>query len=217
MQEKKNNKNKVYGKNSIMKIFIIILFFILIILLSTTVCIDIEKLEIYNGKTVFKIKLKIYIFKYIKIFQKKIHKKDIIKMIENMSKENIIKDEKIIRKIKYTFSDMNINVEYGIRNVLLNTYTYGIINMIIPIFLAQKGTNNIEYNITTNFRKKFISIQARGKIQVQILENIIKLFKQNVVKLNKKKICFRQKNCTSIKFNMQFVNLSGYFQHTLMQ
>ncbi len=191
MQEKKNNKNKVYGKNSIMKIFIIILFFILIILLSITVCIDIEKLEIYNGKTVFKIKLKIYIFKYIKIFQKKIHKKDIIKMIENMSKENIIKDEKIIRKIKYTFSDMNINVEYGIRNVLLNTYTYGIINMIIPIFLAQKGTNNIEYNITTNFRKKFISIQARGKIQVQILENIIKLFKQNVVKLNKKKICFR--------------------------
>ena len=191
MQEKKNNKNKVYGKNSIMKIFIIILFFILIILLSTTVCIDIEKLEIYNGKTVFNIKLKIYIFKYIKIFQKKIHKKDIIKMIENMSKENIIKDEKIIRKIKYTFSDMNINVEYGIRNVLLNTYTYGIINMIIPIFLAQKGTNNIEYNITTNFRKKFISIQARGKIQVQILENIIKLFKQNVVKLNKKKICFR--------------------------
>ena len=177
--------------NSIMKIFIIILFFILIILLSITVCIDIEKLEIYNGKTVFKIKLKIYIFKYIKIFQKKIHKKDIIKMIENMSKENIIKDEKIIRKIKYTFSDMNINVEYGIRNVLLNTYTYGIINMIIPIFLAQKGTNNIEYNITTNFRKKFISIQARGKIQVQILENIIKLFKQNVVKLNKKKICFR--------------------------
>ena len=191
MQEKKNNKNKVYGKNSIMKIFIIILFFILIILLSITVCIDIEKLEIYNGKTVFKIKLKIYIFKYIKIFQKKIHKKDIIKMIENMSKENIIKDEKIIRKIKYTFSDMNINVEYGIRNVLLNTYTYGIINMIIPIFLAQKGTNNIEYNITTNFRKKFISIQARGKIQVQILENIIKLFKQNVVKLNKKKMWFR--------------------------
>ena len=191
MQEKKNNKNKVYGKNSIMKIFIIILFFILIILLSITVCIDIEKLEIYNGKTVFKIKLKIYIFKCIKIFQKKIHKKDIIKMIENMSKENIIKDEKIIRKIKYTFSDMNINVEYGIRNVLLNTYTYGIINMIIPIFLAQKGTNNIEYNITTNFRKKFIRIQARGKIQVQILENIIKLFKQNVVKLNKKKICFR--------------------------
>ena len=66
MQEKKNNKNKVYGKNSIMKIFIIILFFNLIILLSITLCIDIEKLEIYNGKTIFRIKVKIYIFKYIK-------------------------------------------------------------------------------------------------------------------------------------------------------
>lgn len=191
MREKKNNKNETYGKNSIMKIFIIILFFILIILLSITLCIDIEKLEIYNGKTVFRIKLKIYIFKYIKIFQKKIHKKDIIKIIENISKKNLIKDEKIIKRIKYSFNDMNVNIEYGIRSVLLNAYTYGIINMIIPIFLAQKDTQNIKYNITTNFRKNFISIQARGKIQVQILENIIKLFKQNAVKLNKKKICFR--------------------------
>lgn len=191
MREKKNNKNKTYGKNSIMKIFIIILFLNLIILLSITLCIDIEKLEIYNGKTIFKIKLKIYIFKYIKIFQKKIHKKDIIKMIENMSKENLTKDEKIIKSIKYSFNDMNINIEYGIRNVLLNTYAYGIINMIIPMWIAQKGIKDIEYNITTNFRKNFISIQVRGKIQVQILENIIKLFKQNVVKLNKKKICFR--------------------------
>lgn len=191
MREKKNNKNKTYGKNSIMKIFIIILFLNLIILLSITLCIDIEKLEIYNGKTIFRIKVKIYIFKYIKIFQKKINVKDIIKMLKNMSKENLTKDEKIIKSIKYSFNDMNINIEYGIRNVLLNTYAYGIINMIIPMWIAQKGIKDIEYNITTNFRKNFISIQVRGKIQVQILENIIKLFKQNVVKLNKKKICFR--------------------------
>lgn len=191
MREKKNNKNKTYGKNSIMKIFIIILFLNLIILLSITLCIDIEKLEIYNGKTIFRIKVKIYIFKYIKIFQKKINVKDIIKMLKNMSKENLTKDEKIIKSIKYSFNDMNINIEYGIRNVLLNTYAYGIINMIIPMWIAQKGIKDIEYNITTNFRKNFISIRAKGKIQVQILENIIKLFKQNVVKLNKKKICFR--------------------------
>ena len=112
-------------------------------------------------------------------------------MLKNMSKENLTKDEKIIKSIKYSFNDMNINIEYGIRNVLLNTYAYGIINMIIPMWIAQKGIKDIEYNITTNFRKNFISIQVRGKIQVQILENIIKLFKQNVVKLNKKKICFR--------------------------
>ena len=180
MREKKNNKNETYGKNSIMKIFIIILFFILIILLSITLCIDIEKLEIYNGKTIFKIKVKIYIFKYIKIFQKKIHVKDIIKMIENMSKKNLIKDEKIIRNIKYSFSDMNVNIEYGIRSVLLNVYTYGIINMIIPIFLAQKDIKDIEYNITTNFRKNFISIRAKGKIKIEVLENMIRLIKQNM-------------------------------------
>ena len=165
-----------------MKIFIIILFFILILLLSITVCIDIEKLEIYKGKIILKIKLKIYIFKYIKVFQKKIRKKDIIKLIDNISRKNIIKDEKIIKNIKYTFSDMNVNIKYGIKNVLINTYTYGIINMIIPIFLLTKDNRNIEYKITTNFKTNFISIQAKGKIQIQVLENVVKLFKQNIVK-----------------------------------
>lgn len=174
-----------------MKIFIIILFFILIILLSITLCIDIEKLEIYNGKTVFRIKLKIYFFKYIKIFQKKIHVKDIIKMIENRSKKNLINDEKIIKSIKYSFNDMNINIEYGIRNVLLNTYTYGIINMIIPMLIAQKDTKNIEYNITTNFRRNFISIHVKGKIKVEVLENMIRLFKKSIIKIKNKRICFR--------------------------
>ena len=174
-----------------MKIFIIILFFILIILLSITLCIDIEKLEIYNGKTVFRIKLKIYFFKYIKIFQKKIRVKDIIKMIENRSKKNLINYEKIIKSIKYSFNDMNINIEYGIRNVLLNTYTYGIINMIIPMLIAQKDTKNIEYNITTNFRRNFISIHVKGKIKVEVLENMIRLFKKSIIKIKNKRICFR--------------------------
>ena len=191
MREKKNNKNKTYGKNSIMKIFIIILFFNLIILLSITLCIDIEKLEIYNGKTIFRIKVKIYSFKYIKIFQKKINIKDIIKMLKNMSKRNLIKDEKIIKSIKYSFNDVNINIEYGIRNVLLNPYAYGIINMIIPMWIAQKGIKDIEYNITTNFRKNFISIRAKGKIKVEVLENMIRLFKKSIIKINNKRICFR--------------------------
>lgn len=178
-----------------MKIFIIILFFILIILLSITLCIDIEKLEIYNGKTIFRIKVKIYIFKYIKVFQKKIHKKDIIKLMDNITKKKIIKDEKIIKNIKYSFKDLKINIEYGIKNTLINAYAYGIINMIIPMFLEKQETKNMEYNITTNFRKNFISIKIRGKIQIQVLENVIKKFKQTKIKSLQKHSYFRKKYC----------------------
>lgn len=195
MREKKNYKNKLYGKNSIMKIFIIVLFFILILFLSITVSMDIEKLEVYNKKIIFKIKIKIYIFKYIKVFQKKIHKKDIIKLMDNITKKKIIKDEKIIKNIKYSFKDLKINIEYGIKNTLINAYAYGIINMIIPMLLAKQEVKNMEYNITTNFRKNFISIKIRGKIQIQVLENVIKKFKQTKIKSLQKHSYFRKKYC----------------------
>lgn len=170
-----------------MKIFIIVLFFILILFLSITVSIDIEKLEVYNKAITFRMKLKIYIFKYIKVFQKKIHKKDITKLVEGISKKNIIQDERIIKNVKYTFSDMHVTIEYGIRNVLINTYTYGIINMIIPMLIT---TKDIKYNITTNFQTNFISIQAKGKIRVGVLENAINFFKQNIVTKAIKKLGF---------------------------
>ena len=56
---------------------------------------------------------------------------------------------------------------------------------------TQKGIKDIEYNITTNFRKNFISIRAKGKIKVEVLENMIRLFKKSIIKINNKRICFR--------------------------
>ena len=56
-----------------MRIIIIILFFI-ILFLTMIIKIDIEKIEVLNQKVFFRAKLKVYIFKYIKIFQKTIKK-----------------------------------------------------------------------------------------------------------------------------------------------
>ena len=66
-----------------MRIIIIILFFI-ILFLTMIIKIDIEKIEVLNQKVFFRAKLKVYIFKYIKIFQKTI----------NYIKINFIKNKK---------------------------------------------------------------------------------------------------------------------------
>ena len=61
-----------------MRIIIIILFFI-ILFLTMIIKIDIEKIEVLNQKVFFRAKLKVYIFKYIKIFQKTIKKEELYK------------------------------------------------------------------------------------------------------------------------------------------
>ena len=51
--------------------------------------IDIEEIEVINQKIFFKIKIKLYVFKYIKIFQKDIRKKDITKIISISEKHKL--------------------------------------------------------------------------------------------------------------------------------
>lgn len=160
-----------------MKVLIIILFFILIIL-SMTVNIDIEKLSVNNRKISFEIKLKIYILKYIKIFQKKIHKKEIIKLIKKRTNKEIQAKEKRIKKIKNIINELDINIEYGIRNVLINSYLYGVINAIIPMLNHKNNIKNMKYKIKTNFKENYIKIEMKGKIKIRIFENIINIIER---------------------------------------
>lgn len=157
-----------------MKVLIIILFFILIIL-SMTINIDIEKLYVNNRKISFEIKLKIYILKYIKIFQKKIYKKEIIKLIKKRTNKEIKAKEKTIKKIKYTINDLEISIEYGIRNVLINSYLYGVINASIPMLKHKNNITNMKYKIKTNFKENNIKIEIKGKIKIRLFENIINI------------------------------------------
>lgn len=159
-----------------MKFAIIILFFILIFL-TTTIRIDIEEIDVINKKIYFKIKIKLYIFNYIKIFQKTIRKKDILKIISFSEKHNLLKKErKFLKKLYPKIENFNLDLDYGIKNIFLNVYLYGIINAVIPCLLAKFDVKpkDREYNINTNFKKNYIKIKFKSRIKFGVFNNIIK-------------------------------------------
>ena len=157
-----------------MRIIIIILFFI-ILFLTMIIKIDIEKIEVLNQKVFFRAKLKVYIFKYIKIFQKTIKKEELYKFFFFSEKHKL---KKIYPKVE-TF---NLDLDYGIKNIFLNVYIYGIINMIIPCLIAKFDINskNREYNIKSNFKTNYIKIKFKSRVEISILNNIIKNVKSAI-------------------------------------
>lgn len=175
---KENNyKKKIYGKNSIMKIIIIILFFILIAFLSAKFEICIEKLQFVNNKIKFHIEANIYIFKYLKIYSRRIRKRDIIKLIDFSKKErNFRKEKKIIRKVNIEISKINLKINYGIRHVYLNIYTYAFLNALVPMtinrYLSEKA--NVDYNINTDFKRNFLEIELISKIEISVFKTLIR-------------------------------------------
>lgn len=175
---KENNyKKKIYGKNSIMKIIIIILFFILIAFLSAKVELCIEKLQIINNKIKIHIEANIYIFKYIKIYSRRIRKKDIIKLIDFSKKErNFRKEKKIIRKVNIEISKINLKLNYGIKHVYLNIYIYAFLNALIPMTINRYSDEKtkINYNINTDFKRNFLEMELKSKIEISVLKTLIR-------------------------------------------
>lgn len=70
-----------------MKILIIMLFFISIVILLLNIKLNIKKIEILNRKIKFNIYLQIYLLNRLKLYEKKITKNDILKLIQLSQKK----------------------------------------------------------------------------------------------------------------------------------
>ena len=156
-----------------MKIIIIILFLILIIL-STTIKLDIEKLEITNSKIKYKAKIKIYIFKYIKIFQKRIRKKDLKKITKYIGNKKI-RNNKTIKRIKPKITQISANIDYGIKDIFINIYLYAAINSIIPMLIAKNrvAEKNRDYTIQTNFSSNYFKAKLKLEMEIKVRDAVL--------------------------------------------
>lgn len=156
-----------------MKYIVIILFFILILIITSRIELDVIKLEIINKKIKFLVKIKVYVFKYILIFSKKIKKKDIIKIIE-LSKNNeyVKKGEKIAKKLPIKLSNLNLELNYGIKNIYPNIYTYAILNAAIPMFINRYSNpkTKVRYNIKTDFKQNYLNSKISGKLEIKLCD-----------------------------------------------
>lgn len=154
-----------------MKYIVIILFFILILIITSRVEIDVKKLEIINNKVRFSIKTKIYIFKYILLFSKKIKKKDIIKSIKFFEvKDHVQKGKKIIRKLPIKLSEISLELDYGIKYLYPNIYSYAILNAAIPILINRYSNSKtkVRYNISTDFKRNYLHSNISGKLEIKL-------------------------------------------------
>lgn len=69
-----------------MKIFIIILFLFCIIILTISVCIDVKKLDIDGSKIKYKANIEVYILRIVKVYKKRIRKKDLLRIVNLIRK-----------------------------------------------------------------------------------------------------------------------------------
>lgn len=167
--------------------YIVLLFFILIILILTSyIEIDIKKLEIINKRIKFNISIKVYILKYIKIFTKKIRKKDIVKFINfSSTKNHIRKEKKIYRNLEIEVPKIELNIKYGIRHIFSNIYLYGIINSIVYTLIANTTKTNTKKNINiqTDFKENKLYLKIETIIRINTLKTCIKII-QKAIKPN---------------------------------
>lgn len=181
-----NNKKIIYGKNSIMKMFIIILFLIFILFISITIKIEIRKIEIINRKIKFNIKIKLYILNIIKIFQKRITKRNLKRIINMSKKQTIFKDEKkILRSIEIEFENVNLQIIYPMKNPILASYIYAILQGISNIGVALSKIKKKEIEIK-NINKGTLYIYFNTCININIAKTILKIIRNLKIKINKK-------------------------------
>lgn len=160
-----------------MKIFIIILFLIFILLLSITIKIEIRKIEIINRKIKLNIYIKLYILNTIKIFQKRITKRELKRIINMSKKQKVFKDgKKIFKNIEIEFENINLKIIYPVKNPILGAYIYAVLQGISNIGAAIAQTKKKEIEIK-NINKGKVYIYFSTYIKINIAKTILKIIR----------------------------------------
>ena len=164
-----------------MKSVIIILVFILIIV-NTSIQLDLENVQIINSKVRYKARIKLLVFRVIPIIQIKIKKKMLKKLVKIIDNKKIIKS-KTVKKIKPKIKKIDLEIDYGLKNIFLNVYLYGLANAVIATMIANTNITDKKYTISTNFNKNYFKASLKLKMEI-ILREII--FSKNGYTKNKK-------------------------------
>ncbi len=164
-----------------MKNLIIMLLLIFLGILFLTIKINIKKLEIKDNKIKLITYIELYLFGTIKLFKKKIKKKDLIKLLRVSEEKRIKKKErKILTKINPKIEKLNIKINYGLRNYIYNAYVYALLQTILNIVLSKINAKENRLIIENQYNKKmYILIEAKIKI------SIIKVISQIIFSRNK--------------------------------
>lgn len=189
---------------------VILLVLIFVCLLISNIQISIENLKIDSSnkeqiiKDQFVIRLKMYLFKKIKILSIKFDKKRIQKIyltqkekLEKIDPSEVLKTLPIntntikqIKKREIELSNLDFKINLGLEDVILTTSVVGILSVLFPLFLSlfidKYDSKRFEYEIKAKYNQKMsIDLSLDCKIDISIKE--IVFFFLYVLKQKKKK------------------------------
>lgn len=169
-----------------MKIFIIILFFILMFVLLLDIKLDIRKIEIFNKKIKFNIYIQVYLLRKIQLYEKKITKKDILKLIQLSKKRKVFKDEKkIVKSMSIEIEKIDIQLFYNLKNPVHMAYIYGFLQATLNILVTAIKSKYRNIIIKNSYKGNFY-IYVNSKIKISIIKTIIKIIKNKIKKIKSK-------------------------------
>lgn len=178
-------------------LIILIIYILLILILSSKIQIEIQNaklsLNLFDLETLkieddIKIKIKIFLFYKIKILQFTID--DNLQILNKIKKINYKKafkeindDTSIIKelgKIKVDLSKFDLKVYMGVDNVVINSFTVGVLSSIISIILAKTiakfNNKNHQYKILPLYNQNKLKIDLNCIINVKVGHIIHMLF-----------------------------------------
>ena len=167
---------------------LLIFFFIIFIVAVVTgkIKLVIKEINISNIDNKFSFKydiiLKIFIFKFIKIFQIKLNHLQSKNLIKRLSKTNLKTEKNTIKKqvtfIKrffLRFNELQINIAIGIDDLILTVYTIAVVSSLIPIFIRNLPKTLFKVIPLYNMGNR-IEIELKGISEIKFVHIIYVIF-----------------------------------------
>ncbi len=176
-------------------VFLTLIIFIIACIVTLRIEIDIQKLSLSNIKKIdkdkFTLKIRFYIFNYLKIVQIKLNNKKIkkilnnkkidIKKIANKLPKNKKQDLKLLQALRV--KKLYLKLEIGTIDIMITTFLIPIISTILSVLLIKSANRkNCYYKITPLYTDENIyNIDLNCIISIKII-HIISIMLKNINK-----------------------------------
>lgn len=174
-------------------IILFILFFIIICIYSLTIKFEVVDFDFVNfNKTVFEIKLKVYVFKFIKIFECKLLEDKIVLFGKDRDYKFKISDFGIgfvnlykifltnIKELNFKIDEFDLNIKLGLLENTVTMFGVTVLSSILNIIFSLNDRfdcsyDNFNFKVYSEFDKFYLRVNLKVHGEMSVLK-IVKVW-----------------------------------------
>ena len=169
-------------------VILIILMLLIIAILLSTINFKVNNFRITNliseEKTKFELIFNLKLFNKFKIFSIKLNEKKLYEITRKMHLEKItikeleskfvISDIKELIRIKMKLTELNLNLELGLEDIMITTYVIpticAILSILLPFITNRENIKDIKYKVEPIYNQKIsYDINLSSNIEIKII------------------------------------------------